>query len=351
MSVAAIEYACDVLGRSHALFGDPSPPPSSPVVGTGPSLAEAADRNTAARHRVTALAGRLPVAIDAFGAGATRRLADLAGAEDQLASQARAAAAADYVGRAASGRILNAAAADVARLSARVGSPAGQRALLVALRERVSRQRQVVAAYHARAARMAALLRTLSYPPGGSGGAHGETGSRPSPVGMPAGATSSAAHRFDAPAAVGPTTGKGSPHRLTPTSHPREVARVLVQQCRRRGYSPAQTCAILATMLQESGGDPRAVSRNGLWRGLFQQDAGYPGRDDPNAAITGFLDRLGAKGGPSSPDVWKSIFWLQQAPGMASADAALASGRRGYLGEIQSQLAQAVTMYGELGGH
>ena len=125
---------------------------------------------------------------------------------------------------------------------------------------------------------------------------------------------------------------------------------MLVQQCRRRGYTTAQTCAILATMLQESGGNPHAVSANGLWRGVFQQDASYAGRDDPDIAISAFLDRLDTKGGPHSPDMWKSIFWLQQAPGMASADAALASGRHGYLREIQSRLAQAVWTYRDVGG-
>ncbi|KAA0093570.1 hypothetical protein CIW49_26265 [Mycolicibacterium sp. P1-18] len=347
MSVAAIEYACAVLGRAHALFGDSSTP-STPLAGGG-SLSGAADRNAAARHAATLVTGRLPASVDAFGADAARRLEHLAGADDQLEARTRAAALADHAGRGASGRVLAAATTDVGRLAARAGSPAGQRALLVALRDRVSRQRQVVAAYHARDARMAALLRTLSYSSGPSGGAPlGSAGSR-GPSHGPPGRTTLPVGRTRAVPAVGPSAPTGSPGRLAPTASPQEVARVLVEQCRRRGYSPAQTCAILATMLQESGGNPRAASRNGLWRGLFQQDAGYPGRDDPNAAISGFLDRLGAKGGPASPDVWKSIFWLQQAPGMASADAALASGRQGYLREIQSQLARAVTMYRKLG--
>jgi len=348
--VTAVDYACAVLARAHALFGDPSSAPSSPLAPGGPALTTAAEHNAVARWHATSLSGRLTASLSAFEGRATGRLEDLIGADGQLASRTDAAAVADRTGRGTSGRVLDAAVADVARIAPRAVSPAGHRALVVALRDRVSRQRRVVAAYQARDARMAALVRALDYASGSPSGAHlGMAGPRYRSLGMPGRVGAPAARRLGTQT-VTPGAPTASPHRLTPTSSPHEVARMLVEQCHRRGYSPAQTCAILSTMLQESGGDPRAVSPNGLWRGVFQQDAGYPGRDDPNAAITGFLDRLGAKGGPSSPDVWKSIFWLQQAPGMASADAALASGRRGYLREIQSQLARAVTMYRELDG-
>jgi len=68
-----------------------------------------------------------------------------------------------------------------------------------------------------------------------------------------------------------------------------------------------------------------------------QQDTSYPGRDDPNVAISEFFNRLDARGGPAH-DIWKSIFWLQQRPGDVSADAAYAHGRQAYLAEIQSQV-------------
>ena len=64
---------------------------------------------------------------------------------------------------------------------------------------------------------------------------------------------------------------------LTLDSTPREVAAAIIHEARRRGYSPNQTIAILSTAMQESGLRPRAVSPNGLWRSIFQQDAGYPG--------------------------------------------------------------------------
>ena len=102
--------------------------------------------------------------------------------------------------------------------------------------------------------------------------------------------------------------------------------------------------------MQESGLNPRAVSPNGLWESIFQQDSSYPGRRDPNTAISWFFDRLASHGGPSSPDIWKSIFWLQQRPGEPSAEAAVAHGRQGYLVEIQSHLMQATQLYNELTG-
>ena len=78
--------------------------------------------------------------------------------------------------------------------------------------------------------------------------------------------------------------------------------------------------------MQESGLNPRAVSPNGEWESIFQQDSSYPGRRNPNTAISEFFNRLDTKGGPASPDIWKSIFWLQQAPGASSAEAAYAMG-------------------------
>jgi len=86
--------------------------------------------------------------------------------------------------------------------------------------------------------------------------------------------------------------------------------------------SPYQTTAILADATQESNLSPRAQSPNRLWYSNFQQHASYPGRRNPNPAISEFFNRLDRHGGPSSPDIWKSIFWLQQRPGEQSAKAA-----------------------------
>jgi hypothetical protein len=47
--------------------------------------------------------------------------------------------------------------------------------------------------------------------------------------------------------------------------------------------------------------NPRAVSPNGLWKDIFQQDSSYPGRDNPNAAISEFFDRIGGEGWSGVP--------------------------------------------------
>lgn len=137
---------------------------------------------------------------------------------------------------------------------------------------------------------------------------------------------------------------------LTANSSPEQVFAAVLGEAKRRGYSLDRALACASTMLQESGGRPTAQSPNGLWYGPFQQDAGYAGRHNPNLAIREFFDRLDAKGGRTSPDIWKSIFWLQQAPGMSSAEAAFASGRHAYLHEIQSQLGRARQMYASMSG-
>lgn len=137
---------------------------------------------------------------------------------------------------------------------------------------------------------------------------------------------------------------------LTRDSSPREVAAAIIAQAKRRGYTAAEAIACISTGMQESALNPQAVSPNGLWRNIYQQDSGYPGRDDPNRAIDEFFNRLDAKRASSgaSSDIWKNIFWLQQRPGESSADAAFANGRQTYLTEIRSQLSPATHMYDEL---
>jgi hypothetical protein len=134
---------------------------------------------------------------------------------------------------------------------------------------------------------------------------------------------------------------------LNPKSSQADVARAIVAEAHARGYSAEQTQAILSAGLQESGLSPTASGGGGAWHGIFQQDGGYPGRDDPNLNIKGFFDRLGSHGG-SQGDIWKNIFWLQQRPGEGSADSAFANGRQAYLDEIKSKLGPAQALYGQL---
>ncbi|MEE3066554.1 MAG: C39 family peptidase [Actinomycetota bacterium] len=124
-----------------------------------------------------------------------------------------------------------------------------------------------------------------------------------------------------------------------------DVAEAIIGETILRGYTRGESIAPLSTGIQESRLRPRAA--NGPWRNIYQQDASYPGRDDPNTAISGFLDRLDAKrrGPGASKDIWLNIFWLQQRPGERSADAAYANGRKAYLTEIKAHAAQAAELY------
>ncbi|QCG77840.1 tape measure protein [Gordonia phage SmokingBunny] len=142
------------------------------------------------------------------------------------------------------------------------------------------------------------------------------------------------------PAAGGPAAGGGAAvpagagiGKLTRNSSKQEVADAIYWEARKRGYSHEEAIAILAHARGESDFDPEAVSDNGLWHGVFQQDSSYPGRDDPNKNIGEFFNRLDAKrkSPGASNDIWKNIFWLQQRPGESSADAAFSNGRQEYL--------------------
>ena len=132
---------------------------------------------------------------------------------------------------------------------------------------------------------------------------------------------------------------------LTRNSSQREVAAAIIHEAHRRGYSRQQTEVILADGLCESNLNPKAVGGGGAWHSIFQQDTSYPGRDNPNLNIEEYFNRLDRHGGPRSPDIAKSIFWLQQRPGEPSAEAAYAHGRKGYLAEVLRQLPRAKDIY------
>ena len=76
-------------------------------------------------------------------------------------------------GRNQSGNVVNAAAGDTARTGPYTNTPAGQRALLIALRDRVNEQRQVISAYKTRDAKLAAMVRQLAYRRSAGGGGGG----------------------------------------------------------------------------------------------------------------------------------------------------------------------------------
>lgn len=350
------------LSRGHSLF---SPGPIDAAAG----LSNSSQTLTSLSNRIAASPQTLGAQgqfANTYGDVAQRfsgRLSGTAALDAKLSGLLSEAAAADATGRNQSATVVNAAAADTARTAPFTNTPAGQRALLIALRDRVNQQRHVIEAHKARDAKLAALVRQLAYRRNaGTGSApamlSGLGGIRPptthgAGTGMNVpnfgGIIKAAAHGPSGASAVGrPPDDAGG--LLTRNSTPRQVAARIIWEAWRRGYSPEQTIAILSTGLQESRLDPRAVGGGGAWHGIFQQDPSYPGRDDPNRNIGEFFNRLDGKGGPQSRNIWQSIFWLQQRPGDASADLAFARGRRAYLGEIQGPAPTARGLYREITG-
>ena len=171
---AVVAQVAAVLGRGHALFGDPPTSGASAAAGAGRKLFGAGDLARSGQHRISALSGQFPTGYGVFAGGAGPALDGLAGADDRLSGQLAAAGDTDRGGRGSSGAVVNGAAADTAGLAPFSNTPAGQKALLTALRARVAQQQQVVAAHRARDAQMAALLRSMTYAGrGGLGGGGG----------------------------------------------------------------------------------------------------------------------------------------------------------------------------------
>ena len=162
---AVVAQVAAVLGRGHALFGDP--PSSGGVRGRGGGQNTGAARGSLVRsgqQRMSGAVGSIAPPATGFSPGVrARRWTGLAGADERLSGQLQAAADADRAGRGSSGAVVSGAAADTAGLAPYSATPAGQKALLTALRARVAQQQQVVRTYQDRAAQMAALLRSMAY--------------------------------------------------------------------------------------------------------------------------------------------------------------------------------------------
>jgi cell wall-associated NlpC family hydrolase len=193
---AVVQEVGEVLGHAHSLFGDPPSSGGSAARGAGCALADAGGVVRSGRARISALSGEFSTGYGVFGDRAAPSLDRLAGTDQRLSDRLHDAAGADRSGRTASGGVLTGAAGDTTALAPYTGTPAGQKALITALRARIAHEQQVVAAYRARDARMAALLRSMAYwahssvglggriPFGGSGfGAASRGGGGGSPVG------------------------------------------------------------------------------------------------------------------------------------------------------------------------
>ncbi|AYE99559.1 hypothetical protein C0J29_31850 (plasmid) [Mycobacterium paragordonae] len=291
------EASLDLLQRGHALYGARGA--AGDLLGPSGDLRALADRVAGSVGVPGIPSARMSLSV--------QRLRELAEHDERLRGLLTRLAASHEQGHTGSAVVLDAARADVAPAG---DTPLGRREFYRRMAGRVRDQHGHISRSRRHARSLRAALRRHAY-----------GGSRLGPVGG-----------------------------LRRDSSQRDVAATIVREARRRGYSPGQTIAILSAGLQESGLSPAASGGGGAWHGVFQQDAGYAGRDDPNQNISEFFNRLGTKGGPASPDIWKSIFWLQQRPGEASADAAFAHGRQAYLREIQSQLARAGRLYRDIAG-
>ena len=284
-------------------------------------------------------------------------------------------------GQAGATGVRQTAQSQAAAIAPATGSPAGVKLLVSSMDERLAAMQREIDTTKAqnrllatRLRQIAAAYRTAASPMGGMGAMMSGRGGAPAGLGSlgalggggmpnldglttaPASALSPLSGMSNALAAGaaggGPAAGMpaGGGPVLTRNSSPRDVAARIIWEAHRRKYSRDDAIAFVSTSMQEDGLDPDTVSPNGKWVGPFQQDAGYKGRYDPNENIEEFFNRLDAKrsSGGWSDNIWKNIFWLQQAPAASSADAAYATGRKGYLMEIQSRVLSATRLYNDL---
>ena len=305
------------------------------------------------------------------------------GIDGQASSAASSGQAEAQAGRAGATGVRGSAQAQAAAIAPATRSPAGVKLLVSAMDDKLAAMQRQLTTTQEQNRRLALRMRQLLGADSGMGSvsgaggmsALGGGGAMASPAagmgmsGLGAGpiAGLSSTMNSSLPQSVSQATdaisgtnenvsagpGTGTPlGRLTASSGPRDVAEAIINEAHRRGYSPQQTVAILSTAMQESGLRPHAVSPNGAWVGIFQQDTSYPGRGNPNAAIAEFFNRLDMKGGRHAPDIWKTIFWLQQAPGAASAAAAFDGdgARQHYLAEVRSQVTRAANLYRSITG-
>jgi len=181
-----VQQVGDTLANGQALFANP--PVSATVDVSGVPLSTAAARVRAGRDRVGALSGDLPATYRRFADDAAPALDVAADSDRRLGTHLDQAVQAQRSGRARTGAVRTGAAADTTALAPDTGTAAGQRALIAALRTRLAQQRQLIAVHRAEDARLAALVRSLSYrrqqaslplDSNGFGGFGGPSGTRP----------------------------------------------------------------------------------------------------------------------------------------------------------------------------
>jgi peptidoglycan DL-endopeptidase CwlO len=165
-----VEHVAHVLGRGHALFSHPHP--SGARIQSGEwGLAGVADQVRGAGAPMREVAGALPAHYTRWSAGAARAMDTAIGTDRVLSGRVRAAGHADGAGWTTTATVIDGAATDTAGLGPVSHTPAGQRALVAALRSRLAQQQHVVDEFQARDARLAQMVRALRYPHRGTIGA------------------------------------------------------------------------------------------------------------------------------------------------------------------------------------
>ena len=139
--------------------------------------------------------------------------------------------------------------------------------------------------------------------------------------------------------------GTGTPlGRLTVNSSPREVAAAIITRPTAAAIRRSRPWPSCRPPCRNQGLRPNAVSPNRAWVGIFQQDTSYPAAGIPIPPSPSSSIALTSKG-KIFPEIYKTIFWLQQAPGHPSAEYAYSHGRQHYLAEIMSQQSRAAALY------
>lgn len=126
-----------------------------------------------------------------------------------------------------------------------------------------------------------------------------------------------------------------------------QIAKAILGEAKKRGYTRDEAIAILATAICESNLDPNADGGDqgigGAW-GIYQQGASYgANRMDPNVNINGFYKTMDANGGAAfAGDIWEQIVGVQQHSGAYQGT----SGDTWYMGNIKAKQGEAQSMTG-----
>jgi hypothetical protein len=159
------------IQRARSLFASEPEPPAA-AANAADAVQGAAQSTTTAGQATSDMSGAFITTHETFVDESAPKLS--AAAQTDIALQAHTTAAATLTQ--AGARRLDAIGADTratSKAAATVSTPAGERAILVALRSQLARANDVVTTTKQQAAGLAGQVRALKYPPASSG--HGDT--------------------------------------------------------------------------------------------------------------------------------------------------------------------------------